>query len=419
MKVNCAGMRVLLRGPFPPPFGGIATLLNSLIVGFKDSGAEDVVVLHYGTKNAVEKVEGATIYRYNLKTQIWKAFLPQNWALLFRVFTYLGKYGFSYRQLLRETTKAILADEIASKHNSNVINFHQSHEALESLVCMQKWGKSRSVVLTIYGEIYDNMDQIEPRPDLYRAMIERPAAVLASSEHCARSFKKIGIDRPIEVVYVGVDMERFANNNILRESYRKQLGTQENTVILLYMGRFEHEMGLDSMVEIVPTLIEKMGNDIKFIFAGAKGPLVEMALKCQKSFPDHVVIMNNVPFDLQPSLYAAADIVLTPSRAQHACMGVTIKEAMAASIPVIGSDSGGIPEAIVHNVTGLIVPLMKSGDIDNAAFQDAIVSLIGQRDKWASMGEAARERANELFSEETTINRTAAIFTRCMPKNAQ
>jgi hypothetical protein len=76
-------MRVLLRGPFPPPYGGIATLLNSLIVGFKDSGAEDVAVLHYGTKNAVEKVEGATIYRFNLKTQIWKALLPQNWAILF------------------------------------------------------------------------------------------------------------------------------------------------------------------------------------------------------------------------------------------------------------------------------------------------------------------------------------------------
>jgi starch synthase len=183
------------------------------------------------------------------------------------------------------------------------------------------------------------------------------------------------------------------------------------------MGRFEHEMGLDSMIEIVPTLIEKLGTGVKFIFAGAKGPLVEMALECHRTFPNHVVIMNNVPFDLQPSLYAAADIVLTPSRAQHACMGVTIKEAMAASLPVIGSDSGGIPEAIVHNVTGLIVPLMKNGDIDNLAFQDAIISLIGQKDKWASMGAAARERANDLFSEETTINRTAAIFTRCMPKD--
>lgn len=410
LKVNCKGLRVLLRGPYPPPYGGIATLLNSLIVGLRDSGAEDIAVLHYGTKNAVEHLDGATIYRFDLKTQVWKLLYPSNWLTFFSVLGTFRKYKLGFRQLVRETTKAILADSVASKHNSNVVNFHQSHEALEVLVLAKKWRSLRSIVLNIYGEIYDNLDVIEPRPELYRRMINTPKAVLASSEHCARSFRKIGIERPIEVIYVGVDMDRFANNDGLRKSYREQLKVEGNTTLLLYMARFESEMGLDSLLDIMPTLLKAKGNEIKVIFAGAKGHLVERALQCRDSYPDHIFIMNNVPFDLQPSLYAAADIVITPSRAQHACMGVTIKEAMAASRTVIGTDSGGIPEAIIPNGTGLIVPLKPNGDVDRIALEEAIITLTGQKELCEKMGNAARERAMQLFSETTTVNRTAGVF---------
>jgi len=414
-KIDCKGLRVLFRAPYPPPYGGIATLIFSLLPGLRASGAEDVAVVHYGTVNAIEKENDGTIYRFNLKTQVWKALLPQNWPIFFRVLTTFNGYNLDFRQLIRETTKAIVVNAVAKKHNSNVVNFHQSHESLESLVCKQLWGSARAIVLTIYGEIYDNMDVIEPRPELYRSMIDSPSAVLASSAHCARSFKKIGINRPIDVIYVGVDMDRFAKNETLRKAYRDQLKLGDNVSLLLYMGRFESEMGLDSLIEIVPSIISSKGDEVKIIFAGAKGPLVNSAMECQNSYPDHIVIMNNVPFDLQPSLYAAADIVLTPSRAQHACMGVTIKEAMAASRTVIGSDSGGIPEAIIHGVTGLIVPLKASGDIDNQAFEVAILSLIGERERCMEMGNAARKRAAELFSEETTINRTAKVLMDIMP----
>jgi glycosyltransferase involved in cell wall biosynthesis len=126
--------------------------------------------------------------------------------------------------------------------------------------------------------------------------------------------------------------------------------------------------------------------------------------------------MNDVPFDLLPSLYAACDIVLTPSREQHACMGVTIKEAMAASRPVIGSDSGGIPEAIVPNETGLIVPLKADGDIDNETYVEAILSLVRDDQLCLEMGRRARVRAEKLFSEKTTINRVARVFMRSIPQ---
>lgn len=406
---------MLLQGPYPPPFGGIATLFVSLLSGFRDAGATDIAILDFCTRNSVEQVDGATVYRFNLKTQVWKVVLPQNWSTLIAVRQTLMGYNISFQQLVKETIKAILVDFVAKKHQSNVVNFHQSHASLEMLACQKKWGKFRATVLNIYGEIYDNFNDIEPRKELYHSIIKSPLAVIASSNHCARSFRKIGINRPIETIYVGVDMDRFADDGRLRRNYRKNLNVNNDVTLLLYMGRFESEMGLDSLIEIMPSLIKAKGNAVKIVFAGASGRLDGLALECQRIYPEHIVIMNNVAFDTQPSLYAAADIVLTPTRMQHACMGVTIKEAMAASRPVIGSDSGGIPEAIVNNITGLIVPLRKDGHIDTSAFEAAIISLVGQSERCLEMGIAARKRAFELFSENTTVRRTASVFMNSIP----
>ena len=71
-RTTCAGLRVLLRAPYPPPYGGIASHIVSLIPGLKAHGAEDIAVLYFGTKNEIQNIKGAKIYRYALKTQMWR-----------------------------------------------------------------------------------------------------------------------------------------------------------------------------------------------------------------------------------------------------------------------------------------------------------------------------------------------------------
>jgi starch synthase len=82
---------------------------------------------------------------------------------------------------------------------------------------------------------------------------------------------------------------------------------------------------------------------------------------------------------------------------------------------VIGSDSGGIPEAIIHEETGLIVPLNTEGDMDQERYVKAILSLVGDRQRCLTMGRSARLRAEELFSDGTTIKRMAEVFMSSMP----
>jgi type III pantothenate kinase len=106
-------------------------------------------------------------------------------------------------------------------------------------------------------------------------------------------------------------------------------------------------------------------------------------------------VMDRVRFhgavdDVRP-LVADADAVVCSSRTEG--LGIALLEAMAMGIPVVGFAVGGVPESVVHGVTGLLAP---EGDVEALAarMRDATAS----RDRVRTMGEAARARVVERFS---------------------
>ena len=55
-------MNVLIIGPYPPPYGGISSLIRSLVDGFKRKKINEVVILYFGNKNNTRVVDGAIVY---------------------------------------------------------------------------------------------------------------------------------------------------------------------------------------------------------------------------------------------------------------------------------------------------------------------------------------------------------------------
>ena len=412
---NCENLRLLLVGPYPPPYGGIASHLTMLIPGMRARGAEDVAIVSFGDQDEMRQIEGATLYRFNTKRHLRTLFSWQGLRMLAASIKTLGTAGFGFKQVISEAVRAVLINRIADQHKSQVVNFYQSDCSLALLPCKQAWGSRRSVMLMIFGEIFDNPDFFVTRKKFFEKYLASPHAVASSSKHCACSFAKVlGISQKVEPVYFGIDLERFSNQE-LREPYRAKLGVKAEEALLLFMGRFTEEMGVGRLLEVGPTLLERFPQ-VKLLFAGAKGSLSEAVAKFREQYPERVQVLNNIPFELQPSIYAASDIVLAPSHDQHACMGMSIKEAMAASRPVIGSKSAGIPEAIVHNETGLLVPLdEKTQHVDTEALLSCIELLVSNVQLRESMGAAARSRAETIFSMERTNDRMAELFMTARP----
>jgi len=89
---------------------------------------------------------------------------------------------------------------------------------------------------------------------------------------------------------------------------------------------------------------------------------------------------------------AQSDVFVLPSLVEP--LGIVVMEALAAGVPVVGSDVGGIPELITEGVTGDLVP---PGDAETLA--TAVTTLLRDEDRLRSMGMRARESAEPMRME--------------------
>jgi glycosyltransferase involved in cell wall biosynthesis len=91
-----------------------------------------------------------------------------------------------------------------------------------------------------------------------------------------------------------------------------------------------------------------------------------------------------------PALLARSDVFVLSSRSEG--LPISILEAMAAALPVVATDVGGVREAVLHGATGLLVP---AGD--PIALAEALERLIDDPALRSSLGAAGRRRAREHF----------------------
>lgn len=85
--------------------------------------------------------------------------------------------------------------------------------------------------------------------------------------------------------------------------------------------------------------------------------------------------------------------------------GIAVPEAMAASIPVVVSDTGALPEIVREGTDGFVVPV---GGIEEMA--ESIAWILDNADAAAAMGDAARERARAQFSLAESIDRVFSVY---------
>jgi glycosyltransferase involved in cell wall biosynthesis len=88
-------------------------------------------------------------------------------------------------------------------------------------------------------------------------------------------------------------------------------------------------------------------------------------------------------------------------------LGTSLLDAMACARPIVATRAGGIPEVVEDGVTGVLVPPR-----DHRAMADAIVALIEDRERCASMGGAGLARVNARFTVERMVAGTAAVYAR-------
>jgi glycosyltransferase involved in cell wall biosynthesis len=106
-----------------------------------------------------------------------------------------------------------------------------------------------------------------------------------------------------------------------------------------------------------------------------------------------------------------ADIDILAHAADHESFGRVIVEGMAAGLPVVGVNGGGVGEIVVHDQTGLLVP-----PDDHMAMARAIEVLVRDAAKRAAYGAAGRKLADERYSLDACARGVLTVYEAAMAK---
>jgi glycosyltransferase involved in cell wall biosynthesis len=126
------------------------------------------------------------------------------------------------------------------------------------------------------------------------------------------------------------------------------------------------------------------------------------------SLAEELSIAHRVYFcghvSLASSLLGALDIFLFPSRSE--ALGYVALEAGRASVPVIASRVGGIPEIIENNVSGILVPV---GSVDG--FTKGLRKLLDDPELRNTLGKNLCEKVRREFSQAQMVHNTLALYS--------
>jgi len=222
-------------------------------------------------------------------------------------------------------------------------------------------------------------------------------AAIAVSRQAKESLVRARVpEQRIHVIHSSVDCRAFAPAG----GDRSRLGLPENAPLVGAIGELVRRKGHHVLLEAA-RIIASVLPDARYVICG-QGP-DERALRAlaESSVPGAVAFLGQVK-DVRPVL-AAVDVFVHP--ALREALGVAVLEAMAMGKAIVASAIGGIPEAIEHGASGLLVPAR-----DAKALAEAILRLLRDPELRQAMGRAARDRAEMLFSVETMVTATEELY---------
>ena len=299
--------------------------------------------------------------------------------------------------------------KIVFENNYDIVHCHTPiAAACTRLACRKARKKGTKVIYTAHGfHFYTGASK---KNWILFYPIEKLCArwtdelVTINKEDYARAKKKFRAKSVDYVPGVGIDVNRFSNVTVDGAEKRREIGVPGDSVLLLSVGELNKNKNQETVIRAIAEIKDER---IHYIIAGKGGNagyLTELAKSLGLS--DRVRLLGHRS-DI-PELCKTADLFVHPSFREG--LPVSVMEAMAAGLPVIGSRIRGI-----NDLLGEENKLLLCAPSNINEWAEAISSLINNTDKKTEIGSRNAEKAKEV--EVTDINRTMMeIYERTLSK---
>lgn len=311
----------------------------------------------------------------------------------------LWRWGSSGRRLWYRTrpTTAFVA-QLITEQRIDLVHLNDALPLAEPGI-LAAWRRRRPSIVTVRS--------FTPLDAIHRRLSRLPAAGVFTSEVLRQDQHRQGARfRREEVISNAIDPAPYAQPPD-PAGVRAEFNLPAQAYIAVVAGRLMRRKGLDVFVQALaqlrpahPDLYGLIAGEVDPQEAGLKEELLRMA--------ENLGIAGQIRFtgyrDDVPRLLQASDLLcFVPTVPEP--FGRTLIEAMAAGLPVIGSNTGGIPDVIREGETGLIVPAS-----DPSALARAIQRLLMEPTLAQALGQAGRLCVGRQYSIAGQVDQLTALY---------
>ncbi len=398
----------MLTWEYPPRIiGGISRVVHGLSEKLGGSGHEVhvVTVSDNGTTSdsataSCEKNGNVTVHRvrtYDLKPLDFSGWVMQmNFAFVEYCAGYIDKNGRFDIIHAHDWVVAFAARTLKHAYSMSLVSTIHATEA------GRNWG--------IHNDLQRYIDSIE-----WWLTYESWRVIVNSNfmaQEVIRQFQ-LPWDK-IRVIPNGIDIPAQGRSDPATcrsdSAFRRNYAT-DNEKLVFFIGRLVHEKGAHIIIEAAPKILARY-HDVKFVIAG-RGPRMEFLKKRAEDLgcADKVYFTGYISDETLRALYKCIDIAVIPSLYEP--FGIVALEAMAAGIPVVISDTGGLRELVRHGVDGM------KAYVDNPdSLADCVAELLHNQALADSMKSAALEKVNSAYLWEIQSRRLEEVYSEIVDLTA-
>lgn len=291
------------------------------------------------------------------------------------------------------------------QNNIDVIHTHLSNDLWVLVPALKLAGNKAKLILS------KGMESGVYKKDIFhRYLYNRVDKIIAVSNFIKENvLKTCPVDQSrVTVIPDGIQLDKYNPELFDKKSVKKELGFNDFEIIIGMVGRMSPGKGHEILFESARMLMKnEWKNKIKFLVVGGasfgeddyeKKLLSEAEKLGLKEIMKFTGFQSNTPYYL-----SAMDILAFPSNEES--FGGTLLEAMAMKLPVVASDSGGVPDIVVNGETGILISRNNPD-----ALTKALVQLIENKELRETMGNNGRKRAEQHFEMTENIKRIEKIY---------
>ena len=284
-----------------------------------------------------------------------------------------------------ETALSSTMVDVILNHKLDLLHVHyaipHASAAYMARQILLKEGINIPVITTLHGTDITLVGKDKTYSPVVTFSINESSAITAVSKNLRdETYNNFKIKKDIQVIYNFVDAKRFNKKPV---TPFKQAIAPNNEWIIVHSSNFRKVKRTDDVVRVFEKVNKVLPTKLLFVGDGPERSHIESLARQSDARKDIIFLGRQEEVE---EIMAISDLFLLPS--EYESFGLVALEAMAAEVPVISTNAGGLPEVNIDGVTGF---LSNVGDVDSMS--DNIIKILSDEPAFKEMKKNAINQA--------------------------